>query len=80
MSHALSAFCLHTCRAKLESALRSTQAQREGLDRRVLEQERSIEARLDSVEAALQVGAAVRGEMVSVLKAGLGGAGAGAVS
>ncbi|KAI7842998.1 hypothetical protein COHA_003332 [Chlorella ohadii] len=41
-------------KAKLESALRSTQAQREGLDRRVLEQERSIEARLDSVEAALQ--------------------------
>ncbi|PRW33702.1 Kinetochore NDC80 [Chlorella sorokiniana] len=41
-------------KAKLESALRSTQAQREGLDRRVLEQERGIEARLDSVEAALQ--------------------------
>lgn len=42
-------------RAKQEAALRSTQAQREALDRRVAEQERGIEARLDGVEAALQV-------------------------
>lgn len=40
-------------RAKHESALRSTQGQREALDRRVAEQERGIEARLDAVEAAL---------------------------
>ena len=43
------------CRAKHESALRSTQGQREALDRRVAEQERGIEARLDAVEAALLV-------------------------
>lgn len=47
--------CAH--RTKQEAALRSTQAQREALDRRVAEQERGIEARLDAVEEALQVGA-----------------------
>ncbi|KAL4420345.1 hypothetical protein ABPG77_006152 [Micractinium sp. CCAP 211/92] len=41
-------------KTKQEAALRSTQAQREALDRRVAEQERGIEARLDAVEEALQ--------------------------
>ena len=42
-------------RTKQEAALRSTHSQREALDRRLSEQERGIQARLDAVEAALQV-------------------------
>ncbi|KAI3425309.1 hypothetical protein D9Q98_009074 [Chlorella vulgaris] len=40
-------------RSKQEAALRSTQSQREALDRRVADQEAGIEGRLDGVEAAL---------------------------
>lgn len=47
-------------RNKHESALRSAQAQREGLERRLAEQERAIEARLDGMEGALQVSGARR--------------------
>jgi hypothetical protein len=44
------------CRSKLESALRSTQGQREALERRCAEQERGVGERLDAVEASLMVG------------------------
>lgn len=46
----------HLLRKRQREVLATVSAQREGLDRRVTEQEQHIQQRLDTVDSALQVG------------------------